>query len=173
MTPVGGASRIIGDRTCPIQSADSQPADGSERGYQYRDLPGSRGPPSQDTHVCTVDACIVASVKRSTEGDRRAERNSETKPSRQEAARQCAAVFDTAFFERLAVTSPHALRCFRELVLLGPCKYRHHCRAPAAGRRSVITRHLQQLAAAGIVVAEKDGRHVFLSRRCRGPRQAA
>ena len=34
-----------------------------------------------------------------------------------------------------------------------------HCRA--AGTRSVVVRHLQQLADAGIVRADKEGRHVF------------
>lgn len=82
----------------------------------------------------------------------------ETKPSRQEAAKQCAAVFDTAFFK--ALCEPARIAVLQEVVLLGRANI-----ATIAERRpqdrSVITRHLQQLAAAGIVVAEKDGRHVF------------
>jgi DNA-binding transcriptional ArsR family regulator len=78
--------------------------------------------------------------------------------SRQEAARQCVAVFDTAFFK--ALCEPARIAVLQEVVLLGRADV-----ATIAERRpqdrSVITRHLQQLAAAGIVVAEKEGRHVF------------
>jgi DNA-binding transcriptional ArsR family regulator len=80
------------------------------------------------------------------------------KLSRQEAARQCVAVFDTAFFK--ALCEPARIAVLQEVVLLGRADV-----ATIAERRpqdrSVITRHLQQLAAAGIVVAEKEGRHVF------------
>lgn len=78
--------------------------------------------------------------------------------SRQEAAEQCVAVFDTAFFK--ALCEPARISVLRELILLG--------RADIAGvaarlpqDRSVIARHLQQLANAQIVKAEKEGRHVF------------
>ncbi len=80
------------------------------------------------------------------------------KLSRQEAAKQCVAVFDTAFFK--ALCEPARIAVLQEVVLLGRADV-----ATIAERRpqdrSVITRHLQQLAAAGIVVAEKEGRHVF------------
>lgn len=78
--------------------------------------------------------------------------------SRQEAARRCVAVFDTTFFK--ALCEPSRIAVLRELILLG--------RADIAGisnrlpqDRSVVARHLQQLAEAGIVDAEKEGRHVF------------
>ncbi len=78
--------------------------------------------------------------------------------SRQEAAKQCVAVFDTAFFK--ALCEPARIAVLQEVVLLGRADV-----ATIAERRpqdrSVIARHLQQLAAAGIVVAEKEGRHVF------------
>lgn len=78
--------------------------------------------------------------------------------SRQEAAEQCAAVFDTVFFK--ALCEPARIAVLKEVVLLGRANV-----ATIAERRpqdrSVITRHLQQLAVAGIVVAEKEGRHVF------------
>ena len=80
------------------------------------------------------------------------------KLSRQEAAKECVAVFDTAFFK--ALCEPARIAVLQEVVLLGRADV-----ATIAERqpqdRSVITRHLQQLAAAGIVVAEKEGRHVF------------
>jgi DNA-binding transcriptional ArsR family regulator len=78
--------------------------------------------------------------------------------SRQEAAKQCVAVFDTAFFR--ALCEPARVAVLQEVVLLGRADV-----ATIAQRRpqdrSVIARHLQQLATAGIVVAEKEGRHVF------------
>ena len=80
------------------------------------------------------------------------------KVSRKEAARQCVAVFDTNFFK--ALCEPARIAVLQELILVG--------RADIGGiserlpqDRSVIARHLQQLADAGIVRAEKDGRHVF------------
>ena len=81
-----------------------------------------------------------------------------TKVSRQEAARQCVAVFDTGFFK--ALCEPARIAALRELILLG----RADIGAIAARLpqdRSVIARHLQQLAAAQIVKASKEGRHVF------------
>jgi DNA-binding transcriptional ArsR family regulator len=80
------------------------------------------------------------------------------KMSRQEAARQCVAVFDTGFFK--ALCEPARITVLRELILLG----RADIGAIAARLpqdRSVITRHLQQLAAVQIVKAAKEGRHVF------------
>ena len=78
--------------------------------------------------------------------------------SRQEAARQCVAVFDTGFFR--ALCEPARIAVLRELILLGRADI-----AAIAARlpqdRSVIARHLQQLAAAKIIRASKEGRHVF------------
>ena len=80
------------------------------------------------------------------------------KVSRQEAARQCVAVFDTGFFK--ALCEPARIAVLRELILLGRADV-----AAIAGRlpqdRSVVARHLQQLAAAQIVSADREGRHVF------------
>ena len=78
--------------------------------------------------------------------------------SREEAAKQCVAVFDTAFFK--ALCEPARIAVLQELVLLG----RGDVAAIAEclpQDRSVIARHLQQLAAARIVRAEREGRHVF------------
>jgi DNA-binding transcriptional ArsR family regulator len=91
--------------------------------------------------------------------------NSTMKVSREEAARQCVAVFDTGFFK--ALCEPARIAVLRELILLG--------RADIAAiaehlpqDRSVIARHLQQLAAAQIVTAKKEGRHVFYEIDARG-----
>lgn len=80
------------------------------------------------------------------------------KVSRKEAARQCVAVFDANFFK--AFCEPARIAVLQELILVG--------RADIAGiadrlpqDRSVIARHLQMLADAGVVRAEKEGRHVF------------
>jgi DNA-binding transcriptional ArsR family regulator len=80
------------------------------------------------------------------------------KVSRQEAARRCVAVFDTGFFK--ALCEPARIAVLRELIVLGRADI-----AAIAARlpqdRSVVARHLHQLAAAQIVTAEKEGRHVF------------
>ena len=74
------------------------------------------------------------------------------KVSRQEAARRCVAVFDTGFFK--ALCEPARIAVLRELILLGRADI-----AAIAARlpqdRSVVARHLHQLAAAQIVTAEK------------------
>ncbi len=80
------------------------------------------------------------------------------KVSRQEAARRCVAVFDTGFFK--ALCEPARIAALRELILLG----RADIGAIAdhlPQDRSVVARHLQQLLAARIVTAEREGRHVF------------
>jgi DNA-binding transcriptional ArsR family regulator len=78
--------------------------------------------------------------------------------SRKEAARQCVAVFDTNFFK--ALCEPSRIAVLQELILLGRSDVARIAeRLPQD--RSVITRHLQLLAEAGVVRAEKDGRHVF------------
>lgn len=80
------------------------------------------------------------------------------KVSKQAAARQCVSVFDTGFFK--ALCEPARIAVLRELILLGRADI-----AAVAARlpqdRSVIARHLQQLAGAGIARAEREGRHVF------------
>jgi DNA-binding transcriptional ArsR family regulator len=81
-----------------------------------------------------------------------------SKMTRQDAARQCVAVFDTGFFR--ALCEPARIAALRELILLGRADI-----AAIAARlpqdRSVVARHLQQLAAAQIVKAKREGRHVF------------
>jgi ArsR family transcriptional regulator, zinc-responsive transcriptional repressor len=81
-----------------------------------------------------------------------------SKLTRQEAARRCVAVFDTGFFR--ALCEPARIAALRELILLGRADI-----AAIAARlpqdRSVVARHLHQLAAAQIVKANKQGRHVF------------
>jgi len=80
------------------------------------------------------------------------------KVSREEAARRCVAVFDTGFFK--ALCEPARIAALRELILLG----RADIGAIAARLpqdRSVVARHLQQLAAARIVKATREGRYVF------------
>ncbi len=78
--------------------------------------------------------------------------------SRREAARRCVAVFDTGFFK--ALCEPARIAALRELILLGRADI-----AAIAARlpqdRSVVARHLQLLAAAQIIRASKEGRHVF------------
>ena len=80
------------------------------------------------------------------------------KVSRKEAARQCVAVFDTKFFR--ALCEPARIAVLQELILLGRADI-----AAVAKRlpqdRSVVARHLQQLADAGVVKADREGRHVF------------
>lgn len=77
---------------------------------------------------------------------------------RKEAARQCVAVFDTNFFK--AFCEPARIAVLQELILVGRADI-----AAIADRlpqdRSVVARHLQLLADAGVVRAEKEGRHVF------------
>jgi len=78
--------------------------------------------------------------------------------SRADAARQCVAVFDTGFFK--ALCEPARIAVLQEVILLG----RGDIAAIAARLpqdRSVIARHLHQLAAARIVRADRQGRHVF------------
>jgi DNA-binding transcriptional ArsR family regulator len=76
----------------------------------------------------------------------------------EEAARRCVAVFDTGFFR--ALCEPARIAVLRELILLGRADI-----AAIAARlpqdRSVVARHLQQLAGAQIIWASKEGRHVF------------
>ena len=74
-------------------------------------------------------------------------------------------MFDTGFFKALCESARIAV--LRELILLGCGDI-----AAIADRLpqdpSVIARHLRQLAAAQIVKAEKEGRHVFYHIDARG-----
>jgi DNA-binding transcriptional ArsR family regulator len=78
--------------------------------------------------------------------------------SAEDAAHQCVAVFDTTFFK--ALCEPARIAVLRELILLGRADIgRIAERLPQD--RSVIARHLQQLATAGIVKSTREGRHAF------------
>lgn len=78
--------------------------------------------------------------------------------SRGDAARACAEALDTRFFA--ALCEPVRVQIVRHLVLEG----RSDIQSIAAAfpqDRSVISRHLQVLERAGLVVAQKVGRHQF------------
>ncbi|MGH7024690.1 MAG: ArsR/SmtB family transcription factor [Caulobacteraceae bacterium] len=75
----------------------------------------------------------------------------------EKAAHDCVAVFDTGFFK--ALCEPSRIAVLRELILLGRADVGTIAeRLPQD--RSVIARHLQQLAAADIVSPTRDGRRV-------------
>lgn len=80
--------------------------------------------------------------------------------TRDEAAQACLAVLEEKFFK--AFSEPARVAIFRELVLLGEADI-----AAIAENfpqdRSVVSRHLQLLAEAGILKATKRGRQVFYS----------
>ena len=80
------------------------------------------------------------------------------KGSLKKAVNECVAVFDTTFFK--ALCEPSRIAVLRELILLGRADI-GAIAAKLPQDRSVIARHLQQLAAARIVKAEKQGRHVY------------
>jgi DNA-binding transcriptional ArsR family regulator len=78
----------------------------------------------------------------------------------EKAAEQCVSTLDTKFFK--ALCEPARVAVFRELVLLGRCDIATlSARMPQD--RSVISRHLQILADAGIVRAARSGRHILYS----------
>ena len=89
---------------------------------------------------------------------RTARNNGVAKTARQDAATQCVAVFDTVFFK--ALCEPSRIAVLQELILLGRGDI-GTIAARVPQDRSVVARHLQQLAAAGIAKAEKEGRHTF------------
>ena len=78
--------------------------------------------------------------------------------ARREAASQCAAVFDQPFFKAFA--EPARVAVFQQVVLLGRADV-----GTIAGRlpqdRSVVSRHLQVLAKAGILRPAREGRHML------------
>jgi DNA-binding transcriptional ArsR family regulator len=78
--------------------------------------------------------------------------------TREQAADACLDILDTAFF--VALCEPVRVELVRALVLKG----RSDIQTIAEGfsqDRSVIARHLQVLARAGLVRSEKVGRHQF------------
>jgi DNA-binding transcriptional ArsR family regulator len=78
----------------------------------------------------------------------------------EKAAEQCVSTLDTKFFK--ALCEPARVAVFRELVLLSRCDI-STLSARLPQDRSVISRHLQVLADAGIVRAERSGRHILYS----------
>lgn len=79
---------------------------------------------------------------------------------RQEAAQQCAAVLDERFFK--AFSEPARAAVFQQVVLLGHADI-GAIAACLPQDRSVVSRHLQVLADAGVLTARKEGRRVFYS----------
>jgi DNA-binding transcriptional ArsR family regulator len=78
--------------------------------------------------------------------------------SRRQMADKCVAAFDIEFFRTMC--EPARLAVVRELMVLG----RADIAAVAENLpqdRSVVARHLQQLAAVQVVTASKEGRHVY------------
>ena len=80
------------------------------------------------------------------------------KLTRAQAAEQCAAIFDEKFFRAFA--EPARTAVFREVVLHGRADVGSIAKRLPQDR-SVISRHLQILAEAGALRAEKEGRHIF------------
>ena len=77
---------------------------------------------------------------------------------RNEAARACAATLDQKFFK--AFSEPARVAAFREVVLLGRADIGAIAeRLPQD--RSVVSRHLQVLADADVLLATKDGRRTL------------
>ena len=79
-------------------------------------------------------------------------------PVREDAARQAMQIIDTELFR--ALCEPSRVAILAELIRKG----RSDVNAVAEGLpqdRSVISRHLQILADCGVVVASREGRHVF------------
>ena len=80
--------------------------------------------------------------------------------TRDQAAQACVAMLDEKFFK--AFSEPARVAIFREVILLGEADI-----AAISEKfpqdRSVISRHLQLLAEADILIATKRGRQVFYS----------
>lgn len=80
--------------------------------------------------------------------------------TRDQAAQACVAMLDEKFFK--AFSEPTRVAIFREVILLGEADI-----AAISDKfpqdRSVISRHLQLLAEADILIATKRGRQVFYS----------
>lgn len=82
-----------------------------------------------------------------------------TKPlTRNEAANACTDVLDTEFFS--ALCEPARVQLVRALVLNGRSDIQTLAQAFSQDR-SVISRHLQVMERAGLVVSEKVGRHQY------------
>jgi DNA-binding transcriptional ArsR family regulator len=78
--------------------------------------------------------------------------------SRRQLANQCVAAFDIEFFRTMC--EPARLAVLRELMVLGRADI-GEVAENLPQDRSVIARHLQQLAAVHVVTASKEGRHVY------------
>jgi len=80
------------------------------------------------------------------------------KSIRKRAAKQCAEVFDEKFFK--AFSEPARVTIFQQVVLLGDADIGAISECLPQDR-SVVSRHLQVLANAGVLTARKEGRRVF------------
>ncbi len=78
--------------------------------------------------------------------------------TRGQAASACLETLDTAFFA--ALCEPARIQLFRTLVLNGRSDIQTLA-GDLPQDRSVISRHLQRMERAGLVVSEKDGRHQY------------
>jgi DNA-binding transcriptional ArsR family regulator len=78
--------------------------------------------------------------------------------ARQQAAQRCAAVLDEKFFK--AFSEPARAAVFQQVVLLGCAEIKAIAECLPQDR-SVVSRHLQVLADAGVLKARKDGRRTL------------
>ena len=81
-----------------------------------------------------------------------------TPTTRHQAADACLEILDAEFFS--ALCEPARLQIFRQLVLSGRADISTIAQALPQDR-SVIARHLQVMARAGVVLAQSEGRHTF------------
>ncbi len=79
---------------------------------------------------------------------------------REQAAKQCAAILGEKFFK--AFSKPARAAVFQQVVLLGATDI-GSIAENLPQDRSVVSRHLQVLADAGVLTARKQGRRVFYS----------
>jgi DNA-binding transcriptional ArsR family regulator len=81
-----------------------------------------------------------------------------TPTTRQQAADACLDILDAEFFN--ALCEPARLQIFRQLILSGRADIRTIAEAMPQDR-SVIARHLQVMARAGVLLVQNEGRHTF------------
>ena len=79
-------------------------------------------------------------------------------PTRQQAAAEASACLEAEFFR--ALCEPVRIQLLSRLIELGRADVAEIAKGFDQDR-SVISRHLRTLRDAGILIAEKDGRHVF------------
>lgn len=79
-------------------------------------------------------------------------------PTREEVANACMEILDTGFFK--ALCEPVRVEILRQLILKGRSDVNTIAEAMPQDR-SVIARHLQQMARVGLLHTETQGRHTF------------